>query len=196
MLQAMLRIMNKPRAPRRLFAIRTVRRLARHEEGATAIEFGAIAFPFIFLLAAIVDTALVLFAGQTLETAVADTGRLIMTGQAQAQKLTPTTFKDAVCERLRGGLFNCQADVHLDVQTAGAGKGFPDFDRTVPYDAAGNFQPDKVRFQPGGPNDIVLVRAFYRWPIYVTVLTGGNRMLVATAAFRNEPYNATAAAGN
>lgn len=193
MLQAMLRFMNKPRAPRRLFAIRTVRRLARQEDGATAIEFGAIAFPFIFLLAAIVDTALVLFAGQTLETAVADTGRLIMTGQAQAQMLTPATFKDAVCARLQGGLFNCQAGVHLDVDVK---EGFTDFDRSIPYDKDGNFQEDKVRFQPGGPNDIVRVRAFYQWPIYVSVLTGGQRLLIATAVFRNEPFNATAAAGN
>jgi Flp pilus assembly protein TadG len=181
----MLRFMSKPRASRRLFTLRVVRRLARQEDGTTAIEFGAIAFPFIFLLAAIVDAALVLLAGQSLETAVTDTGRLIMTGQAQAQKLDQTTFKDAVCARLQGGLFKCQSSLYLDVQTKPA---FSDFDRSTPFDAAGKFQPNKVGFQPGGPNDIVLVRAFYQWPMFVTVLTGGNRLLVATAVFRNEPF--------
>jgi Flp pilus assembly protein TadG len=183
----MLRFMTKSRASRRVFSVRVVRRLARREDGASAIEFGVLAFPFIFLLAAIVDTALFLLAGQTLETAVTDTGRLIMTGQAQEKKLTQTTFKDAVCARLQGGLFNCQSSLHLDVQTKPS---FSGFDRTTPYDAAGKFQPNKVSFQPGGPNDIVLVRAFYQWPMFVSVLTGGNRLLVATAVFRNEPFAA------
>ncbi len=50
-------------------------------------------------------------------------------------------------------------------------------------------------YQPGGPGDIVVVRLFYQWPVYVSLLgfnlsnlNGGKRLLVATAAFRNEPY--------
>ena len=40
-----------------------------------------------------------------------------------------------------------------------------------------------------------MVRLFYQWPVYVSLLgfnlpnmIGGKRLLVATAAFRNEPY--------
>ena len=52
-------------------------------------------------------------------------------------------------------------------------------------------------YQPGGPGDIVVVQLFYQWPIYVSLMNLGNlsnmsnhsRLLVATAAFRNEPYN-------
>ncbi len=62
-----------------------VRRFARNKQGTTAVEFGLVAAPFLALLFAIIETAVVFFAGQTLETAVADTARLIMTGQAQAQ---------------------------------------------------------------------------------------------------------------
>jgi len=39
------------------------------------------------------------------------------------------------------------------------------------------------------------VRVFYKWPLFVTSmgydisnLTGGKRLLTATAAFQNEPY--------
>jgi hypothetical protein len=43
----------------------------------------------------------------------------------------------------------------------------------------------------------VVVQLFYQWPIYVSLMNLGNltnmsgnsRLLVATAAFRNEPYN-------
>jgi Flp pilus assembly protein TadG len=180
----MFGFMTKPLAQRVQLA-RALRRLARKQDGASAVEFGLIAAPFLFLILAIMETALVLFAGQTLETAVADTGRLIMTGQAQADGLNQTTFKQAVCARLQGGLFNCDA-VYIDVQTKPT---FGGFDRDLPF-ADGKFQPDKVGFHPGGPGDIVLVRAFYQWPALTAIVSGGERVLVATAAFRNEPFAA------
>ena len=41
----------------------------------------------------------------------------------------------------------------------------------------------------------MVVRLFYQWPVYVSLLgftlpnmAGDKRLLVATAAFRNEPY--------
>ena len=68
---------------------RCLRRFARRQDGAAAVEFAFIAVPFLALLFAILETALVFFAGQSLESAVADTGRLIMTGQAQ-QGISPS----------------------------------------------------------------------------------------------------------
>jgi hypothetical protein len=48
---------------------------------------------------------------------------------------------------------------------------------------------------PGGPGCIIVVTLYYPWPIYVSMfsdnlsnLSGNNRLLVATAVFRNEPY--------
>ena len=38
-----------------------------------------------------------------------------------------------------------------------------------PVDANGNFQ-NNFRYQPGGPGDIVVVRLFYQWPVYVSLL--------------------------
>jgi hypothetical protein len=50
-------------------------------------------------------------------------------------------------------------------------------------------------YSAGGPGDIVVVRLFYQWPLFVTGLgynisnlTGQKRLLVATAAFKNEPF--------
>jgi Flp pilus assembly protein TadG len=178
--------MRKRVARRRLFAFRAMRRLARKEDGAAAIEFGLVAAPFLLLIFAIMETAFVFFAGQTLETAVADSARLIMTGQAQAKGMNQSTFKEAVCARVYG-LFDCQNGVHIDVAT------YPSFSAinlSNPLDANGNFQNNQV-FQPGGQGDIVVVRLFYQWPIYVSLLSnmsGNKRLLVAAAAFRNEPF--------
>lgn len=52
----------------------------------------------------------------------------------------------------------------------------------------------KVSYSPGGVGDIEVVTLYYAWPIYVSLLgnnladMGSNRLLVATAVFRNEPY--------
>jgi hypothetical protein len=52
-----------------------------------------------------------------------------------------------------------------------------------------------MKYQPGNPGDVVVVQLYYQWPIYVSLLSnnlsdqnGSKRLLIATAAFRNEPY--------
>src|SRR5262245_49272866 len=89
--------------------------LVHREDGAAAIEFALIAAPFLALLFAIMETALIFFSGQALETAVADSARLIMTGQAQTAGYSKQQFKDAVCAKIYG-LFDCQNGIYVDVQ--------------------------------------------------------------------------------
>ena len=167
-----------------------VRRLVRHQDGSAAVEFGLVAAPFLALVFAIMETAVIFFAGQALETAVADSSRLIMTGQAQTAGFSADTFKNAVCAKIFG-LFDCQNGVFVDVQKFSS---FASVSNPSPVDAQGNFTPPN-NYNPGGPGDIVLVRLFYKWPVYVSLLglnlsnvNGGARLLAATAAFRNEPY--------
>ena len=186
----MLQLIKKRAARRRLLALRAVRRLARKQDGSAAVEFGMVAAPFLLLVFAIMETAIVFFAGQTLETAVADSSRLIMTGQAQTQGFNQSAFKDAVCAKIYG-LFDCANGVHIDVKKYTA---FSGVDLTPPLDANGNFN-NNMSYQPGCPGDIVVVRLMYEWPIYVSLLgfnladmSGGKRLIIATAAFRNEPY--------
>ncbi len=175
----------------RLMAVRAVRRFARQQKGTAAVEFGLVAAPFLALIFAIMETAVVFFASQALETAVADSARLILTGQAQTQSYTQSQFKNAVCAKIYG-LFDCQNGVYVDVNTFSS---FSNVTMNNPVDANGNFV-NNFSYRPGGPGDIVVVRLFYQWPVYVSLLgfnlqnmSGGKRLLAATAAFRNEPYN-------
>ena len=170
-----------------------LRRFARREDGAAAVEFALVATPFFALLFAIIETALVFFAGQALETASADSARLILTGQAQTQGLTASTFKDAVCAKIVA-LIDCKNGVYVDVKKYST---FASIDTAKPIDADGNFKSD-VTFQPGGPCEIVVVRLMYQLPIHVSLLSfnlsdtnGGNLLLIATSVFRNEPYQGT-----
>jgi Flp pilus assembly protein TadG len=174
---------------RRLAAAPAARRLVRQQDGAAAVEFALIAAPFLALIFAIMETAIVFFAGQALETAAADSARLIMTGQAQNQGLDQAGFKNAVCAKIYG-LFDCQNGVYIDVKKFTS---FGNVSMASPVDGDGNYQ--NLTYQPGGPSDIVVVRLFYQYPVYVSLLgfsmsnvKGGKRLLAATAAFRNEPF--------
>lgn len=125
-----------------------------------------------------------------LETATADSARKIMTGQAQTQGWSQAEFKKEVCSRVVA-LFDCAGGIHVDVKTYSA---FSDANMSKPIDANGKLI-NNFTYQPGGPGDVVVVRMLYEWPVYVSLLglnladMGGNkRLLVATAAFRNEPY--------
>ena len=167
-----------------------LRRFGRNRKGAAAVEFALVAPMFFAVLFAIIEMALVFFASQILETVAQDTSRLIMTGQAQNAAFTQAQFKNAVCAKLVT-MFDCVNGVSIDVQS------YPQFssvDISDPIDAGKNFVPPN-NYLPGGPGDIVVVRLFYKWPLYVTGLgfnianVGTNqKLLTATAAFQNEPY--------
>jgi Flp pilus assembly protein TadG len=175
----------------RLLPTRIARRFARQQDGAAAVEFALVAAPFLALTFAILETALVFFAGQTLEAAVSSAGRLIMTGQAQTQGFSQNDFKTQVCNFLAGGLFDCANGVYVNVTTYAS---FAAVNNTAPVNN-GQFDTAQMKYQTGGPGCIVAVQLFYQWPIYVSMLgdnlsnlNGGNRLLVATSVFRNEPY--------
>ena len=168
-----------------------MRRMFRDRSGASTVEFAMVAAPFLALVFAIMETAIIFFAGQALETAAADSARLIMTGQAQTQGFDQTKFKNAVCARIYA-LFNCNGSLYIDVQSYSS---WSSVNTSLPVDANGNIQSGTFGYQPGGPSDIVVMRLMYQWPVYVSLLglnlsnaSGNQRLLMATVAFRNEPY--------
>jgi Flp pilus assembly pilin Flp len=175
-----------------------LRRFRRNRQGSAAVEFALVAPVFFALLFAIIETAIVFFAGQILETVTQDSARLFMTGQAQTAAYTREDFKKFVCgppevKGLIRVLFDCENGIFIDVQSYPA---FSNVKIIDPIDGAKNFVPD-MKYCPGKDGDIVVVRLFYQWPLFVTGLgynlsnlAGSKRLLSATAAFRNEPFAA------
>jgi Flp pilus assembly protein TadG len=173
------------------------RRFRRSRGGSAAVEFALVAPVFFALLFAIIETAIVFFASQVLETVTQDAARQILTGQAQTAGYTSASnFKTAVIcpnSNVVNVLFDCANGIFVDV------KSYPTFTNVVinsQIDANGNFDPTTLAYNPGTSCDIVVARLFYRWPLFVTGLgynianlSGNKRLLVATAAFRNEPFN-------
>jgi Flp pilus assembly protein TadG len=174
-----------------------LRRFRRNRRGSAAVEFALVAPVFFALLFAIIETAIVFFAGQVLETVTQDSARVILTGQAQTAAFNQVQFKSSVCARI-SVLFDCVNGVYVDVQSYPAFNNVPAI--TDPIDAGKNFV-NNMKYCPGNAGDIVVVRLFYQWPLFVTGLgynianlTGSKRLLSATAAFRNEPFLAPSSA--
>ena len=93
-----------------------LRRFRRNRRGSAAVEFALVAPIFFALLFAIIETAIVFFAGQVLETVTQDSARMIMTGQAQTAAYTQAQFK-TVCLRQISVLFDCANGIYVDVQS-------------------------------------------------------------------------------
>jgi Flp pilus assembly protein TadG len=175
---------------KRLLAPAGARRLVRQEEGAATVEFALVAAPFLALMFAILETGLVFFAGQTLETVASDSARLILTGQAQNQGMSQSQFNAAVCAKV-AAMFDC-TKMMLDVQTY---SNFSSANTSLPVDSNGNVQTSTFGFNPGGSGDIVVMRLMYPWPTFMSLLgfnlsnmSGQKRLLMATVSFRNEPF--------
>ena len=163
-----------------------LRRFIRNRRATTSIEFGLLAAPFMALSFAILQTAIIFFAGQALETAAATSARLILTGQAQTQGWSAAQFKQQVCDSITG-LFNCQTGVYIDFENYAT---FADANLSSPV-TNGNLNTSAMNYNPGGAGDVVMVRLYYPYPVFMNLLSdlsGGFNLLAATAIFKNEPY--------
>jgi Flp pilus assembly protein TadG len=163
----------------------------KDSKGATAVEFALVAAPFLAITVALIQTFLVFFAQGMLETVVRNTGRLIMTGQVQSQQMTANAFKTNVCNQ-GAILFTC-ANLLVDVQVASqwsaANTGMP----VLTFNGSGGVT-NVWQFNPGTAGDIVVVRVMYLWPVFFGPIAfnmanqpNGTRMIMASAAFQNEP---------
>jgi Flp pilus assembly protein TadG len=142
-----------------------IRHFIKDREGVTAIEFALVGAPFLYLLCVIFETGLMLFSEYIIENGVSRASRLIRTGQVQIEGMTKAQFKNEICGNLAEFL-DCANNLHVDVR----------------------------KFSPGVALDVVVVRAYYEWKLFVPGLSqlenlsGGRRSLTSGAAFRNEPY--------
>jgi len=167
------------------------RTLAANRRGASLVEFALVAAPFIALIVAVIQTSLVFFSQQTLETAAEDTARLIVTNQAQQAGMSQSAFKQAACSQLPGYM-DC-ANLMIDVRTA---DDFADVDTTMPeltYDSDGNVT-NAWQFEMGGADQVVVMRLMYQLPVVsaplgfdMSNMENGRRLLVATSVFQPEP---------
>ncbi|MGA0607194.1 TadE/TadG family type IV pilus assembly protein [Phenylobacterium sp. VNQ135] len=156
----------------------------RDEQGGTAIEYAIVAPVLIFLLFATLEVAMVGMMTAGLDNAVARTGRMIRTGQADGPA-SASQFETFVCQGLGEDNDQCRSRLQVSVQR------YANFSQAT---SAANGLPDGS-FNKGGAGDIVMVRASYRYPMltpqlgfFGTPSTAGEVLLDARTAFKNEPF--------
>ncbi|AGH97337.1 TadZ/CpaE-like protein [Micavibrio aeruginosavorus EPB] len=164
----------------------------RDTRGSTAVEFGLVAIPFIFMTIGIIELALVFAAANMLEGGVAEASRLIRTGELQQAGGDPEeTFREALCAH---ALVLIECDGIVVESIAIEDNTFEGISELVPeYDEDGNLIPSG--FELGEVSDVVLVRVAYRYQ-FMTPLFGdifSNQPdraypMLATAVMRTEPY--------
>lgn len=182
--------------------------LRRDSSGSAPVEFALFGSGFLLLVFGIWGVSLLFAANMTLDNAVDQGARLIRTGEAQSQGFDASSFKNEVCKHLTAPL-SCSG-LKLDVRTCST---FGGCHPATPLDSSGNLNTN-LSYDPGVGGDIVIVKAFYEWsliaklpimpvPTHESVdarlintpvdtrlgnMPNGNRVLISTAVFRNEPF--------
>lgn len=173
-----------------------LKRWKSDQRGVTAIEFALVIVPFLATMFAIMEVALVYFGTFTLENATEQAARLIRTGQAQGQgaAYTAAKFKEDVCAQTMS-FMSCGDDMRVDVRSFGT---FGGVAGPSPLDANGQLRDDFENFSMGAGGDVVLVTVFYKWNLVASFprfglgvgnMADGSRLLRASVAFRNEPFD-------
>ena len=164
----------------------------RAERGTAAVEMALVATPFFMLLFGIIEIAMIFMISSTLENGMDIAARTIRTGQFQSgNSATAAAFKTSICNTFGWFQSDCTSHLSVDVRT------YTTFAAVTAPQVVQNgvFNSAALTFTPGGPQDIVVVRAYYQWPLIAPMfnqalqqLNGGSALLTSTAAFRNEPY--------
>lgn len=161
------------------------------DKGSAALEFAFVAPVFFVLLMGTIETGIIFFAQATLQNAVTVTGRMIRTGQIQTNGTSQAAFRTLVCNQI-SPLMACDSKLLIDVES------FSDYgsvNYASPLNSDQTLNSGLNNWSTGAPCTVVLVRAFYTWPVFTPGLdwflinmSGNYHLLSGAAAFRNEPY--------
>lgn len=159
-------------------------------EGAAAVEFAMVILPFSLMIFALLELGLIFVVDSVLANATIESGRLIRTGQADAADMTAQQFRDDLCGRMSVFSTQCDERVSIDVRV------IPTFGTLPPDPMAGgtSFDESQLTFNYGTFGSLVLVRVWYRQPLFTSFLAqglsrlnDGSARLMSATAFRNEP---------
>jgi len=164
--------------------IARVRAFREDEGGSAAIEFAIIAPVLFFALLSLLEIGVMGMMTSGLDNAVIDASRRIRTGRDDAAN-SASAFEDQICDRLGGAMGSCRDRLVVSVQK---------FSAFSTAGAAADAQP-AGQFDKGGPSDIILVKANYKWPLITPFLASAynrdgpmNVTVTSRVAFKNEPF--------
>ncbi len=185
-------------------ARRWLRRLGADTGGSTAAEFAIVAAPFIFMIFAIIELALVFLVNVTLDNAVAIEGRKFMTGQecidSASDKTAVTNLKNNICGNMGWLSAQCTTNLYVDIRTYSSFTGASSPLPTTTKNGLTSFDPTQLQDTSGAPGTVNVMTAYYNWTLLTPFLYGGlqtfsgsgQHMLISTDVLGFEPFTAGA----
>ena len=169
--------------------MKTFRRFIDNRKGSAAIEFAILALPFLVVIFAIIELAMMYFVDSALDAALHKAVRQVRVGSAKTNAWNISNFKTAVCTDLAYS-FSCADDLLVRASV------ITDMSSVSRVSAANKGVLSVTEdFNIGASGDYVLVQAFLPWdpvlklyPFAGARLNDGRYVLGAAELFKNEPF--------
>jgi len=153
-----------------------------NEKGQAIVEFAMASLIFFSLLFAIIDLCIMFYVNLTMQHAVREGARYAITGQSNLG----TDRRSALIARIRNssnGLYDKNTNVPSD----------PVISVLTPNSVTfTNYSGMPVSGAPGKPDDIIVIRLTYKWPLLTPILrpffAGGNYTFTVKATMKNESF--------
>lgn len=180
-----------------------LRRLARDTRGASAVEFAIVSLPFLAMIFAILETAVVFYFTASLDQATQNFANGVRAGTIQLSSLTANSLKSAyLCPNLPGAMSCSNLAVSLQANTT---CGVVDACWFASYDSDWTKWANGTRKSPsltssavatGASNNTLYLTVAYPMPLLATIWSSVSsatingqkvRAIVASAIFLNDP---------
>jgi len=161
--------------------------------GVTALEFALVGVPFFAMILGLLELGIIFLISTSLDNATGDAARTIRTGQLQGGGTASAAgFQKAICSQMGWMSGQCASSLQVDVEPYANFQGTNGQGAPI---ANGQLNNAGMKFTCGSPGSIVLVRAYFSWPLIapgfdgaLQKLSNGSTVITASAVFRNEPY--------
>lgn len=167
-------------------------RFKHDREGATAIEFGMLAIPFIMIIFAVLETSLSFTAQQVMANSVDQAARKVRTGQIDPTTTNKDQFRALICHDLEILVSSGCPDLEFDLKSYNS---FADVPKKIPMENPKKLDTSGFTYAPGGTGTINHLRVFYRWPVLTDImksqisgLEDGKTLLYSSSTWQNEPF--------
>ena len=157
-----------------------------NKKGQAAVEFAIAALLLVPLLFAIIELAVMFYVNLTMQNAVREGARYAITGQMG----TSVDRRTAMIQKIRDSSCDFYDKNALDQKDPTVSILTPTQTNSAPFSTYTGQQVSNT----GSPNQIIIVRLTYAWPLMTPVLkplplfTGGNYTFTASATMKNEQW--------
>lgn len=166
----------------------------RNREGSTAIEFAALAIPFMLLVFAVLESCISFAAQQVMANATDDVARQFRTGQLKADGMDEAQLRSLLCERMEVIVTSGCPGLEVDLRE------YATFEEAaqvrILLGPDGDIDTTDFDVSPGRSMSRNMLRVFYRWPVITDFmrksmanLPNGKTLHFASITWQNEPFD-------